>query len=278
MIWQTITYLANYTTHKPKNHRQFKGPAPPLRAPSAIQHHFMMSPTSPYSTPPPTQSPVSPITRTQILHDTLIPLETTSLLDNDSRNNDRRQRIQDSYILGCAVLAMATACLLVLVTGLTTMVANSNTTHLEVYSDWQEGGRIPLKYGCNTPDPPAQSIPIYFKNIPATTTSLIILFANPSAVNTMNFDPVHWFVTDIPVTNTSLTIIPPNASGHLNGTERRNSWGETAYHPICTSGFFSVHVYAIDDEANIKDFVDAREIMNRFVGVPVARLTGIYGD
>ena len=44
------------------------------------------------------------------------------------------------------------------------------------------------------------------------------------------------------------------------------------------TSLFAGHIYAIDAGPTIGNFRDAREIMNRCVGVPVVRIAGVYGE
>lgn len=204
----------------------------------------------------------------------------------DFSRREMREGMKDRYILGCSVLFMTSVVFVIVVSGMTTILANRNYPRLEVYSDWPNGGLIPLKYGCYAPDGNPVSIPLHWRNVPRQATNLAVLFAHPGAISKRGFDPVHWFVTDIPLSpdtggslpaNASLNadLMPPGAKQHANsGSDQGTYW------PPCVSNgtsFFVVHVYAIDASPVIDDFGDAREIINRFVGVPVAKITGLYG-
>jgi len=206
-----------------------------------------------------------------------------------SREGSRREPLAsatDRYILGCSVLLATSVVFVVFVSGLTTILTNRSIPHLEVYSDWPNGGIIPLKYGCLAPDGNPISIPLHWRNVPQKATNLVILFANPGAITEQDYDPVHWFITDIPLNDGSPEriranvsanpqLMPAGAKVHANSGNKDGS-----YWPPCvvnSTSFFVVHIYAIDASPQIEDFKDAREIMNRFVGVPVARITGTYG-
>ena len=55
----------------------------------------------------------------------------------------------------------------------------------------------------------------------------------------------------------------------------------TGYWTPCVqngTSLFAVHIYAIDASPTIGNSRDASEMMNRFGGVPVARITGVYGE
>ena len=197
-----------------------------------------------------------------------------------------REGMKDRYILGCSVLVMTAIVFVIIVSGMTTILANRNYPQLEVFSDWPNGGFIPLKYGCHAPDGRPVSIPLRWRNVPRAATNLVVLFANPGAISRRRVDPVHWFITDIPLEADEDGSIPANASLNSelmppNSKQRANAASSKGvYWPPCVmngTSFFAVHIYAIEAPPVISDFRDAREIMNRFVGVPVAKITGLYG-
>ncbi len=123
--------------------------------------------------------------------------------------------------------------------------------------------------------------------------SLVILFANPGAISEKGFDPVHWFVTDIPLRDKAGELVyqtPANASldAMLMPQEAKQHQNvhsiSGVYYPPCptrNSSLFVMHVYAVDASPVIgpyeDGFNDARKIMNRFVGVPTAKFSGTYG-
>lgn len=209
---------------------------------------------------------------------------------------------KDRYILGCSILVVSSIVFVIIVSGITTMITNNNFPKLEIYSAWPNGGRIPMKYGCYaTPYGihSAVSFPLTWQNVPPSATNLVILFANAGALSrTVYNDPVHWLVTDIPLhvqakklnegSVIAVRMLPENASRDStlmpNGAkEHTNPYSKAGqYWPPCSvsrneSSVFVIHAYAIDAQASIDSFRDAREVMNRFVGVPVAKLTGTYG-
>lgn len=192
------------------------------------------------------------------------------------------------YMLGCSILTITSVVFVIVVSGLTTLISRRSVPRFTVYSDWPYGGVIPAKYGCHAPGGQAQSFPLNWQNAPATATSLVILFANPGSISAKGTDPVHWFVTDIPLRQgeDAVTSIPANAS--LNGAampkeakQRKNvGSSEGFYYPPCPrnrTSLFVMHVYAVDASPVIGNFTDARPIMNRFVGVPTATFIGSYG-
>lgn len=197
-----------------------------------------------------------------------------------------RNTAKDRYVLGCSIVLVATIVFIIIVSGITTMVENSNFPKLEVFSDWPDGGVIPLKYGCDSREGDPISFPLQWNNVPRPATNLVILFSNAGAMLRKGYDPVHWLVSGIPVNEGNEFSLPANSSANstlmpFGAKQLPNSFSESGtYYPPCSfnrSGLFVVHVYAIEAPAVISDFRDAREVMNRFVGVPVAKLTGRYG-
>ena len=195
--------------------------------------------------------------------------------------------MKDRCILGCTILALTAVVFVVIVSGMTTMLANRNFPQLEVFSDWPNGGIIPRQYGCHAEDGKPQSIPLHWRNVPRSATNLAILFAHPGSLSENGFDPVHWFVTDVPLNTGGKSSITANASANpalmpVGAKQYRSAYStRTGYWPPCVqngTSLFAVHIYAIDASPTIGNFRDAREIMNRFVGVPVARITGVYGE
>lgn len=196
-----------------------------------------------------------------------------------------RNTSKDRYILGCSIVLVATIVFIIIVSGITTMLENSNFPQLEVFSDWPDGGIIPLKYGCDSPEGYPISFPLQWNNVPRPATNLVIMFSNAGAMLRKGYDPVHWLVSGIPVNEGNEFSLPANASANSKlmpsgAKQLSNSFFESgSYYPPCTlnkTGLFVIHVYAIEASAVISNFRDAREVMNRFVGVPVARLSGRY--
>lgn len=61
---------------------------------------------------------------------------------------------------------------------------------------------------------------------------------------------------------------------------RPNAAGSIGYWPPCVhnaSHLFSIYVYAVDAPPVLANYLDARNVMNRFGGVPLAKLFGWYG-
>lgn len=206
----------------------------------------------------------------------------------DFNRRGARDRVRYRFILGCSAAFMCSVVFVIIVSGITTIVANRSFAHLEVFADWPNGGLIPLKYGCHAPDGGGGiSFPLHWRNVPPQATNIVVLFAHPGAIAREGKDPVHWFVTDIALNDTDRDgFIPANASANLHlmpeGARMHPNINskQGLYWPPCHENgesLFVIHVYAIEAPANIEDFKDAREIINRFVGVPVARLTGQYG-
>lgn len=203
------------------------------------------------------------------------------------------QAVRERYILGCSMLLATSIAFIVLVSGVTTMLANRNFPKLKIYTAWKNGGIIPLKYGCHAPGGPqnAVSFPLRWRNVPRSATNLVILFAMSQSANS---NPVHWLVTDIPLNDptasededgillenasTDASLMPHGALQLANSFSRNGS-----YWPPCTpegkngTSLFVIRAYAIDAHASIDSFRDAREVVNRFVGVPFAKLSGKYG-
>lgn len=227
--------------------------------------------------------PDSFLSRTRFAQNpTFLPIHSDSYRARDAS----RDTSKDRYILGCSIVLVATIVFIIIVSGITTMVENSNFPQLEVFSDWSDGGVIPLKYGCDSPEGYPISFPLQWNNVPRSATNLVILFANAGAMLRKGSDPVHWLVSGIPVNEGNEFSLPANASADstlmpAGATQLSNSFSESgSYYPPCTqnkTGLFVIHVYAIEASAVISDFSDAREVMNRFVGVPVAKLSGRYG-
>lgn len=204
------------------------------------------------------------------------------------------QTVRERYILGCSMLLVTSIAFIVLVSGVTTMLANRNFPKLKIYTAWKNGGIIPLKYGCHAPGGPqnAVSFPLRWRNVPRSATNLVILFAMSQSSNS---NPVHWLVTDIPLNDPMANededgILAENASTDASlmphgALQLANSFSRNGtYWPPCTpegengTSSFVIRVYAIDAHASIDSFRDAREVVNRFVGVPFAKLSGKYGN
>ena len=110
---------------------------------------------------------------------------------------------------------------------------------------------------------------------------------HPGSRSENGFDPVHWFVTDIPLNNGGKSAITTNASANsalmpVGAKQYRSAFSTTTgyWPPSVQNGtsLIAVHIYAIDASRTIGNSRHAREIMNGFVGVPVARITGVYGE
>lgn len=200
----------------------------------------------------------------------------------------RDNSLRDRCILGCSILLVTSIVFIIIVSGMTTILENRNFPQLQISSSWRNGDRIPLKYGCLAADEKPISFPLRWRNVPRAATNLVILFANAGAMLEKGYDPVHWLVTGIPLNDGAEYYLPANASAdsllmpdgarqHPNANSRIG-----LYWPPCpeanSSSLFVIHAYAIEAPASIHKFRDAREVMNRFVGVPVAKLTGVYGD
>lgn len=205
----------------------------------------------------------------------------------DSSRREALEGVRDRYILGCSMLFMVSVVCTIIVSGIATMLAKRSLPKLEVDSDWPDGGIIPKEYGCLADGKGGGiSIPLRWKNVPKGATNLAVLFAHPGAIKEKHIDPVHWFITNIKVNEGESGEIPANASMNLNTMPegaiiRKNFHHAQSYWPPCHrngTSFFVVHVWAVEAEPIIDDFDDAREIINRFVGVPVAKLTGHYGN
>lgn len=194
--------------------------------------------------------------------------------------------LRDRYIIGGTVFTVFSIVFVIIISGMTTLLANRNFPQLEIFSDFEHGGQIPLKYGCHAEDGNPISIPLRWQNIPRSASNLVVLFANPGAMLHKGYDPVHWFVTDIPLheedyslvpnASTNPQLLPPGAKQRANLHSKQG-----LYWPPCAhngTSLFVIHAYAIEASPIITSFRDAREVMNRFVGVPVARLAGYYGD
>jgi len=139
---------------------------------------------------------------------------------------------------------------------------------------------------------------------------------DPDSIRVNGTDPIHWLLLNVSVAGTppvslpslsgsaaapgagggaapaatdddaavvSSGFLPPGASdGALPpGTETRpNAAGLTGYWPPCVhngSHLFSIYVYAVDAAPVLANYADARNVMNRFGGVPLAKLFGWYG-
>lgn len=230
-----------------------------------------------------------------------------------------------AFIIGTGSLAVFTVVVAVIISGLTALLGVDVEAKFEVLSDWKHGEPIPVKYGCFAEggQQNAMSIPLQWANIPPQASSLVVLVANPGAIEKNGTDPVHWFLTNVSVTESMLRnevlpssakasldkmhqyrsnewkysrnpssiahiwSIPPNASRDITVfpsgiNQRPNSGGDTGlWYPLCappnTMSLYIVYVYAVDATPVIADYRDARQIMNRFSGVPLAKLAGFYG-
>ena len=125
------------------------------------------------------------------------------------------------------------------------MLANRNFPQLEVSSDWHNGGITPRQYGCHAEDVKPQSIPLHWCNVPRSAANLAMIFVHPGSLCENGFDPVHWFVTDVPLNNGGQSSITTNASANPAlmpvGAERYRSGYST------TTGYwlFAVHVSSL---------------------------------
>ncbi|KAI0559936.1 Phosphatidylethanolamine-binding protein [Gracilaria domingensis] len=206
-------------------------------------------------------------------------------LDQSQREfSQLRQRIADTTILGIAIFVVTGIVFLIMTTGFTAMVANQNSPRLQIFSAWPDGGVIPLEYGCHAPDGVPISIPLSWQDVPLSATNLVILFSHPGALHESGTDPVHWFVTDIPIGPGQSNSIPANASINPDllphgAVQRANVFSHEGYFwPPCSNAtsVFTIHAYAVEAPAVLERIDDAREIMMRFDGVPFAKLRGTY--
>jgi phosphatidylethanolamine-binding protein (PEBP) family uncharacterized protein len=238
--------------------------------------------------------------------------------DADNSNDDMAMQQEGSRagaILGFASFSVIGIVTAVVISGLLAWFQTLWKPKFSVYSDWDDRGSIPLKYGCRAKGGAANamSIPLRWTHVPAGTKSLVLLFANPGSIKVDGTDPVHWFVTNISLTSARVRVMPPryaeeeeeeddgsgssgssgrpwhlhaNASAdrHLypaGATERPNRWNaDGKYAPLCTpantTSLYIVYLYAVGKDPEIATFYDARRIMNRFSGVPTAKLAGYY--
>lgn len=233
----------------------------------------------------------------------------------DSRDGSFDERNETSQraaaIIGSGSAVVFVVVLAVVISGLSALAGVDVEQTFEVISDWPNGGTIPDKYGCLAPGGPsnAVSIPLAYNNIPRDTSALVIVVANPGAIKETGHDPVHWFVTDIsPRTGGYGTRrpavqmreyngsdvdrlgrpwwIPANASANPDmlpvGARQRANFKDVsgAWFPPCSVGgrssMYVLYIFAVDAEPVIANFQDARQILNRFSGVPTAKLAGYY--
>lgn len=210
--------------------------------------------------------------------------------DDAAFDDDDPENTKSVLMLSCSILMITSVVFVIIVSGLTKIVRSRASKRFHVQSDWPDGGIIPDEYGCLAKDGVGKSFPISWHNVPSTATNLVVLFANPSTLAETNNDPVHWFVTDIPLEDAEgnkLTRLEANASADPTlmpnvAIQRPNVHFDTGlYYPPCparsSKSLFVLHVYAIDKSAVIETHKDARQIMNRFAGVPSAKLSGKYG-
>jgi hypothetical protein len=73
------------------------------------------------------------------------------------------------------------------------------------------------------------------------------------------------------------TLLPRGSVQRANSEHQSGEW----FAPCALDGggasLYIVYVYAVDARPVIADFRDARQIMNRFSGVPTAKIAGYYG-
>lgn len=202
-----------------------------------------------------------------------------------SRDARVNHGLKDRFCLGCTMLVMFVNVVLIVTGGTIVLLSKQGMPKLGGESDWKNGGYIPLKYGCRAPGNRPISVPLRWWNVPVTATHLSIFVANPGVLDDTGVDPVHWFVTNIPLRNGKPGSLPANASADSSllpagARQLSNAFSKAgAYQPPCAKekdSLFVIQIYATDVEPRITGFSDAREIMNRLSGVPLARIYGIY--
>jgi phosphatidylethanolamine-binding protein (PEBP) family uncharacterized protein len=211
--------------------------------------------------------------------------------------NEESQRA--AAIIGSGSALVLVVVLAVVISGLTSLLGIETGKKFSVRSDWTNGGNIPLRYGCAAAggEDAAQSIPLAYSHVPPGTVSLVVLVANPGAIKATGHDPVHWFVTDIPVgrggavavgdksewniaanaSHSAAALLPRGAVQRANGRYGSGAWFAPCALEDGAPSLYIVYVYAVDAKPEIGNFRDARQIMNRFSGVPTAKIAGYYG-
>eukprot|EP00172_Hildenbrandia_rubra_P000299 Plantae.Rhodophyta-Hildenbrandia_rubra.ctg11378.p1 GENE.Plantae.Rhodophyta-Hildenbrandia_rubra.ctg11378~~Plantae.Rhodophyta-Hildenbrandia_rubra.ctg11378.p1 ORF type:complete len:346 (+),score=83.22 Plantae.Rhodophyta-Hildenbrandia_rubra.ctg11378:167-1204(+) len=194
------------------------------------------------------------------------------------------------YIIGASGIAVMSIVTVVIVSGLSALMTTSEAEKFRIVSDWRDGQAIPAKYGCLAGDRGPVSMPVRWNHVPRRTESIVILLHNPDAYRrNSKADPLHWFVLDIPVQKEgdlkyARNYISVNASyaGLLpkGAVERPNTGRKDGkYWAPCPQNRtkYVLYAFAVDAKPEIENFDDAREVINRFGGVPQSKLTGFYG-
>jgi Raf kinase inhibitor-like YbhB/YbcL family protein len=135
-----------------------------------------------------------------------------------------------------------TAAILLLVVAVAPSARADDTPHprtLEVTSpSFGDNELIPAQYTCAGA---AESPPLAWSNVPANTKSFAILIEDPDARNY-----VHWIVTNLPATTTSL---PAGAQLPQGAVVGKNQSGKVGYTPPCPptgKHHYVFRVYALD--------------------------------
>ena len=207
---------------------------------------------------------------------------------DDYENDARAQRA--AYVIGAGSFAVLSIVIVVVISGITALTTTSRTELFVLQSAWKDGGEIPREYGCYAGGLGPVSMPVHWKGVPPRTHSIVILLHNPGILQGVSRkDPVHWFVMNVradfgDMPKDAFGGIPQNASyaGLLphGAVERANSgYKNGQYWPPCPTNRtkFALYAFAVDAKPAIQDFDDAREIINRFGGIPQSKLTGYYG-
>ena len=106
---------------------------------------------------------------------------------------------------------------------------------------FNDGEKIPKKYGCKYNGGNNISIPIQFSNVPDDAKSLALIIDDPDAMSVAGKIWVHWILVDIPTETKELKEIKDGKIGI--GKTGRNSNGDKNYGGPCPPN--GVHVYNI---------------------------------
>ncbi|MFE0515264.1 YbhB/YbcL family Raf kinase inhibitor-like protein [Streptomyces sp. NPDC058964] len=141
-------------------------------------------------------------------------------------------------------------------------------------SAFAENGTIPRRYTCDGED---VSPPLAFSGVPADTTGLVLVVADPDAPRGTF---THWLMWDIGPRTTELPAgrVPPGA------VQGRNGFGKTGYGGPCPPRgdkphHYAFSVYAADRRPDLAPDATLDDVRRALAGhtLAVGTLTGRYG-
>jgi Raf kinase inhibitor-like YbhB/YbcL family protein len=129
---------------------------------------------------------------------------------------------------------------------------------------FESGGTIPEKYSC---DGENISPPIEWRGVPSEAESLVLVCDDPDAGSVDPF--THWVLYNIPANAVRLpeSFNDQMESLHWDGTQGRNSFGNTRYDGPCPptgeNHRYFFRMYALDEDLDLPPGMNRDQILHR---------------